>query len=143
MGAVPGAGRSIPWTRISWAAVFLGDDAGPAPLKTTNEEVPMRTKTIWRLGVVLAGVACMPAPAAEPDAAWRANLDAGWKAFQAHRLDEAERRLRAAEREARTLGADDPRLATTLDHLAWVLDAEGKFDEAEALAKRALEMQEA
>src|SRR5512135_580391 len=109
----------------------------------------MKTKTIWRLAVILAGLACAPARAEEPvgplehDAAWREDHDAGWKAYREARLDEAERRLRSAERKARTFGKDDPRLATTLDHLAWVLCAEGKLGEAESLAKRALEMREA
>ncbi len=94
----------------------------------------MKTKAIWRMAIVLAGLACVPAQAAEPDAAWREDQDAGWKAFRAGRLHQAEHRLRLAEREARTFGNDDPRLATTLDHLAWVLCSEGKHGEAESLA---------
>ena len=39
-------------------------------------------------------------------------------------------------------GQDDPRLASTLDHLAWVLSAEGKTAEAETLAKAALVIRE-
>ena len=32
---------------------------------------------------------------------WKTDHDAGWEAYQAGRLDEAERRLKAAEKEAR------------------------------------------
>ena len=38
---------------------------------------------------------------------------------------------------AQGLGENDPKLATTLDHLAWVLCSEGKSDKAEPLAKKA------
>src|SRR5512135_701257 len=99
----------------------------------------MKTTRMWCLTVILVGLACAPVRAADSDEAWREDHDAGWKAFRAARLDEAERRLRSAEREARAFGVNDPRLATTLDHLAWVQIAKGKIDEAESLAKRALE----
>src|SRR5512135_2851202 len=103
----------------------------------------MKTTMMWRVAVILMGLTCTTVRAANSDAAWREDHDAGWKAFRAARLDEAERRLRSAERKARAFGVNDPRLATTLDHLAWVLVAKGKIDEAESLAKRALEMWEA
>ena len=35
---------------------------------------------------------------------WKTDHDAGWEAYQAGRLDEAERRLKAAEKEARGVG---------------------------------------
>src|SRR3954464_6840117 len=65
---------------------------------------------------------------------WQTNHDTGWKAYQEGRFAEAEKLLRAAEKEARSYDARDPRLATTLDHLAWGFCAEGKADEAEPLA---------
>ena len=43
---------------------------------------------------------------------------------------------------AQAFGADDLRLATTLDHLAWVLCAQDKAPDAESLAKRALAIRE-
>ena len=88
----------------------------------------MKTTMMWRVAVVLMGLACTPVRAANSDAAWREDHDAGWKAFRATRLDEAERRLRSAEREARTFGENHPRLATTLDHHACVMAAKCQID---------------
>jgi tetratricopeptide (TPR) repeat protein len=73
---------------------------------------------------------------------WKAEHDAGWNAYKEGKLDEAERHLKAAETQARALGESDPRLATTLDHLAWVLCAEGSPEKAEPLAKSALAIRE-
>ncbi|MDX2038429.1 MAG: tetratricopeptide repeat protein [Isosphaeraceae bacterium] len=73
---------------------------------------------------------------------WKAEHDAGWKAYREGRLEEAEKELRAAEKDAKAFGAEDPRFALTLDHLAWVLLAEGKSAEALTLAKAALVVRE-
>src|SRR6516162_6661423 len=69
---------------------------------------------------------------------WQADHDAGWAVYKEGRFGDAEKMLRAAEKAARAFGENDPRLATTLDHLAWVLSAEGRSTEAEPLAKSAL-----
>ena len=93
----------------------------------------------WFVAALLG--ACV-LPAAMGRADWKAEHDAGWNAYKEGLLDEAERRLRVAEKEARAFGENDPRLATTLDHLAWVLSSEGRNDEAEPLAKSALAIRE-
>ena len=97
-------------------------------------------KTGWLMAVtvIVAGLACPLGAALAQDSKWQATHDAGWKAYKEGRLDEAEKQLRAAEKEAETFGANDPRLATTLDHLSWVLCGEGKGGDAEPLAKRDL-----
>ena len=103
----------------------------------------MKGTNRWMKTVALGlALAAMAGTAPAQDTRWDREHDAGWKAFQEGRLDEAETWLRSARTVARTLGADDPRLATTLDHLAWVLCAEGKFDQAEPLAKQALAIRE-
>jgi tetratricopeptide (TPR) repeat protein len=96
-----------------------------------------------RLGIaaVLLGTLGLSA-AARPTGDWKAEHDAGWNAYQENRLEEAEKELRAAEKDARAFGPNDPRLATTLDHLAWVLAAEDKLDEAESMAKAGLAIRE-
>src|SRR4051794_8379515 len=96
----------------------------------------------WLAGI--AGLAVLPGLATGQAQApkWQAEHDAGWNAYKQGQLDVAETRLRAAEKEARAFGENDPRLATTLDHLAWVLCAEGKANEGEPLAKRGLSIRE-
>jgi len=95
---------------------------------------------IW-LGAILLSASTLPARRAG-GADWKAEHDAGWKAYKEGRLDEAERRLKVAEKEARAAGDDDPKLAATLDHLAWVLCSEGRVPEAEVFAKSALAIRE-
>ena len=100
-------------------------------------------KVAVRIGCTMALVGCcaLAVPASRGDD-WKAEHDAGWNAYKAGQLDEAERHLTEAEKQARVLGDNDPRLATTLDHLAWVLCSEGKSDKAEPLAKSALAIRE-
>src|SRR3954451_7027406 len=100
----------------------------------------IRTVSWWVAGV--AALAVLPGLASGQVPQWQAEHDAGWNAYKEGRLDEAERRLRAAEKEAQGFRENDPRLATTLDHLAWVLCGEGKANEAEPLARRGLELRE-
>ena len=94
----------------------------------------------WIIAVLALGL--VPGYASARADQWQADHDAGWKAFQEGRLGEAERLLRSAETQAKARGDQSPELATTLDHLAWVLCAEGKAADAEPLAKRALAIRE-
>jgi hypothetical protein len=52
------------------------------------------------------------------------------------------KRFQAAEKAARAFGENDPRLATTLDHLVWALAADGRLAEAIPIAKSALAIRE-
>jgi tetratricopeptide (TPR) repeat protein len=103
-----------------------------------------RTKKGWFRASVVASLASVMilAPARAQESSWRANHDAGWKAYQEGRLSEADTLLRAAAKEARAFGTRDLRVALTLDHLAWVFCAEGKFTDAEPLARWALKSRE-
>ena len=82
------------------------------------------------------------AAARADEARWRSEHDAGWRAYQEGRLEEAARALKAAAREARSFKADDPCMSTTLDHLAWVYLAQGKPADGEPLARWALSWRE-
>src|SRR6516165_9955735 len=96
---------------------------------------------IRKLGTILAtvvGLFCAVVIAQAQESRWQADHDAGWAAYKEARFADAEKMLRAAEKAARAFGENDPRLATTLDHLAWVLSADGRSAEAEKLAKSAL-----
>jgi hypothetical protein len=90
----------------------------------------------------LASLALGMTPALADESSWQKAHDAGWKAYQESRFDKPGKSLRTAENEARTFGDKDPRLATTLDHLAWVLCAEGRYKDAEPLARWALTWRE-
>ncbi len=83
------------------------------------------TTTRW----VVVGLACLAAAAmgysflqASP---WETQLAAGEKAYQQGNYLEAEKRLVAALKEAEGFGPQDPRLATTLNYLGLVYDAQG------------------
>ena len=73
---------------------------------------------------------------------WQGHTEAGVKAYQQGNYPEAEKRLVAALKEAEGFGPQDPRLATSLNHLAVLYDAQGKYPEAEPLHKRALAIRE-
>jgi tetratricopeptide (TPR) repeat protein len=70
--------------------------------------------------------------------AWDRHIDAGFTAYQQGKYDEAVTQTRLALEAAQAFGPDDPRLATTLNNLAAIYRAEGKYAEAELLQKRAL-----
>ncbi len=97
----------------------------------------IRNASTW-MAAALVGSAFATAGARGAD--WKSEHDAGWSAYKEGRIEEAERRLRAAEAEAQSFGETDPRLAATRDHLAWVLCSAGEGEEAERLAESALKM---
>ena len=73
---------------------------------------------------------------------WQSHMVAGAQAYQQGNYPEAEKRLVAAVEEAEGFGPRDPRLATTLNNLAVLYQARGKYTEAEPLYKRALAIRE-
>ena len=66
----------------------------------------------------------------------------GMQAYQQGDYRQAERLLVLARQEAEKLGPEDPRLATTLNNLAQVYHAQGKYEEAEPLYQRSLAINE-
>ncbi len=73
---------------------------------------------------------------------WKRYLDAGIKAYKQGRYAEAEMSFHAALKEAERFGPEDSHLATSLNHLGEVYDAQGRYAEAERLHKRALAIRE-
>ncbi len=69
-------------------------------------------------------------------------MAAGDKAYQQGNYPEAEKQLAAALKEAGGFGPQDPRLATSLNSLAELYHAQGRYAETEPLYKRALEIVE-
>ena len=68
---------------------------------------------------------------------------AGLRAADESRFDEAERLFREALRLSETFPADDPRRATSVNNLAYVLHAQGRYLAAEPQYRKALAMREA
>ena len=73
---------------------------------------------------------------------WESNNAAGVKALQQGRYADAEKLLLAAVEEAEGFGPQDPRLATSLNNMAELYRAQGKYAEAEPLYKRSLAIRE-
>ncbi len=96
-------------------------------------------KTKWLL-VGLVCLALWPAYTSAQGGLWETYRAAGDKAYQQGDYPEAEKQWAAAVKEAEGFGPQDPRLATTLNNLALLYDAQGKYAEAEPLHKRALEL---
>ena len=61
------------------------------------------------------------------DTGWEKANNAGMKALQEGRYAEAEQHLAAALKEAEKFGKQDPRLATSLNNLALLYDAQGQY----------------
>ena len=69
---------------------------------------------------------------------WETNTAAGYEAYEQGDYAEAEKAWSAALQEAEKFGPEDPRMPTSLNNLATVYQAQGKYAEAEPLLKRAL-----
>ena len=79
-----------------------------------------------------------PATALAQVEQWQGHMDAGVKAYLENNYTEAEKQLVAAVKKAEQFGPQDPRQGTTLNGLAELYQAQGKYAEAEPLFKRSL-----
>ncbi len=90
-------------------------------------------KTKW----LLAGLLCLALAAAAYTFVQGGRSenynDAGYTAYQQGRYAEAEEQWKAGLKEVETFGPQDPRLATSLNNLALLYQAQGKYAEAEPL----------
>ncbi len=94
------------------------------------------------IGLLLALLALWPVHVYAQGAIWDTYTDAGVRAYKKGNYLEAERQLKAALKEAEGFGPQAPRLATSLNNLAELYRAQGKYAEAEPLHKRALAISE-
>ena len=62
---------------------------------------------------------------------WQSHMDAGVQAYQQGNYPEAEKQLVAALKEVEGFGPQDPRLATSLNNLAVLYQAQDRYAEAE------------
>lgn len=96
-----------------------------------------RHRWIAGLGILAGAFSALAAPS------WDDLTAKGWEALAEARYAEAEEAWREALARAPELPPTDPRRASSHLHLAMVLRAEGHLGEAEAEARRALELVEA
>ena len=97
-----------------------------------------KAQTCW----LLLGIFCLAYFAMAQDTVWQGYDDACKKARKQRDYAEAEKQCLAALKEAKTFGTEDVRLATTLNSLAMLYHAQGKYAEAEPLYLRALAIME-
>jgi tetratricopeptide (TPR) repeat protein len=84
-----------------------------------------------------------PRPAALPQAGlWESNMRAGAEAYQQGRYAEADSLLQAALTQAEQFGPEDRHVATSLNDLATLYQAQGRHAQAEPLYQRALGIDE-
>ena len=94
-------------------------------------------KARWLLIVVIS-VVFVSTQASAQGTLWRKYMEDGTKAYQQRRYADAEKSFQSALKEAEGFGQEDLRLALTLNNLAFLYQAQGKYAEAEPLYKRSL-----
>ncbi len=90
---------------------------------------------------LLVGVVCLTlwgAGCTTQETRWDSIMADAAKAYQQADYAQAEKLLLAALKEAEKFGEQDPRLATSLNNLAALYHAQGKYAQAEPLQRRAL-----
>ena len=80
---------------------------------------------------------------ANPVDDWNASIEAGKKAYDEKKLDDAQKHFEQAVKIAEGLGDKDARLAGSLDHLGAVHSQKKEYTKAEPLFKRAIAIIEA
>ncbi len=98
--------------------------------------------TRWLLvGLLCLGLWPMVAASAQ-ETRWDSLMAGAVKAYQQADYAEAEKLFLAALNEAEKFGEQDPRLATSLNNLAVLYYAQGKYAQAEPLYQRSLAIRE-
>ncbi len=94
--------------------------------------------TRWLLvGLLCLGLWPMVAASAQ-ETRWDSIMDGAVEAYQQADYAQAEKLFLAALKEAEKFGDQDPRLAASLNNLAELYRAQGKYTQAEPLYRRAL-----
>src|SRR3989442_11214098 len=88
--------------------------------------------------LMLGAVLLNQYPASADGTLWKKYNDAGQEAYREGRYVDAERLLLSAIEEAKKLGGQDPRLATSSNNLGELYRVQGKYSQAESLYQTAL-----
>ncbi len=83
-----------------------------------------------------------PALVIADEARWEQYMGAAGAAYQRGDYEEAVGKIKAALKEAQDFGEQDPRYAETVNNLALLYHAQGRYIEAEPLHRRALAIRE-
>ncbi len=103
----------------------------------------MTSKTGRRFVIALGAVLCLglwPADGAAQSSAWEEARTAAVEAYRAGDYATAEQNFLAAVDHAKKFGPRDPRLAATLNDLAFLYVAQGRYTEAEPMHMQVLEI---
>jgi Tfp pilus assembly protein PilF len=95
-----------------------------------------------RLVVATLGLLLNMATAFAQDSPWGAHIEAGLQAFHQRQYAEAEQQLQAALTAAADMAPGDPRVSTTLLHLATLYHIQGKYTQAAPFYQHALILRE-
>jgi tetratricopeptide (TPR) repeat protein len=113
----------------------------PAANPSVSETDRRSRNTLWlRFAAFLR---LRPRSAAGANRNWRMLKTAGKKAFRDGDYDEAEKHFSAALKLVELLGAENARVAATLNNIALVYKMQGRFGKAEICLRRALRIYEA
>ena len=97
------------------------------------------------LRYLLFGILCLvllSTQASAQEILWETHNEEGNHSYQQGKYAEAEKQFLAALREAEKFGSADRRLARSLTSLATLYRTQGKYNDAEPLYQRALEIDE-
>ncbi len=106
--------------------------------KSRKDLTMMNGKAILLLMVGLVGLLGWPDPGFADEQSWDAHMSAGNQFAAQGRYDEAEAEFLNAAAEAKGFGPRDTRLATSLNNLASLYQAQGKYTQAELLYQQSL-----
>lgn len=106
--------------------------------KLRKDLTMMNAKAILLLMAGLIGLLGWPALGFADGQSWDAHMSAGNQLAAQGRYEEAEDRYVEAIEEAKTFGPKDTRLATSLNNLASLYQAQGKYTQAELLYQQSL-----
>ncbi len=104
-------------------------------------EILVEMREMWKRFWALC-VALVATQACTQSTNWEMSMNAATEAYQQARYTKAEKFLLAALEEAENFGPEDSRFATSLNNLAEVYRAQGRYAEAEPLSRRALAIDE-
>ena len=128
------------WLRYGQRATLSNCRANERAASGVVHQPPVLVTKIV-LAVVVA-IWLWPGLCAADEAAWNAYIRDGQSAYQRGDYPTAKRHLELALKEAESFGAQDLRLALSLNDLAFLYGTQGRYADAEPLYKRSLVIRE-
>ena len=123
----------------------LAETLSKPNLFSTRDLLMGKGAVMRKVASLLVGILCkvfVPLHADTQETQWKKHMDAADEAYRQGHYGDAEKSIKAALKKAERFGPQDLRLGTTLNNLASLYEAQGKYAEAEPLDKRALAIEE-